>query len=383
MNMIDPIRSWCAVVAVGLLAGCGARSTDEIGGKTSWLSRCDRDADCASLNGGRCVQNLCTARCEPSSCDKVSGTACATSNVAACITEPTCLPTCSRQGDCAAFGSGYDCIGSVCVVGCGETQGSVSVDVSDETNAEETSLDGGTTPALSGPATAETPSASNPTSPTSEAPNATQSAEVASEVPELTTSAEPPEQTSETTSSSSAAPTESGPLDTTADEPPLPPLIVEGNLLVNGDFEETIEPWTVMGNAAILRSEAEAHTGNASLVCGGRTQQWEGPALELLSVMEPGKQYVMKAWVWVNEVSPFHIVAAAPCLGDAGVSSDDSLVYIPVGSALGYELRWTQIETAPFAMRDDCALESFTLYVEGPNPAVGFYLDDVSLVAVD
>lgn len=57
------------VVALACL-GCGASSSGgESGGKTNWLSPCERDADCRSLEDAVCNDLVCTPRCDVEHCD--------------------------------------------------------------------------------------------------------------------------------------------------------------------------------------------------------------------------------------------------------------------------------------------------------------------------
>lgn len=95
--------------------GCGARTQSEVGGKTSWLAACKRDADCAALDGAICVQNLCTAQCKSNGCGGVEGTRCAP-EINGCFEDATCLPRCSEPADCRKFGASYGCIEGACVL---------------------------------------------------------------------------------------------------------------------------------------------------------------------------------------------------------------------------------------------------------------------------
>lgn len=94
---------------------CGARIESEVGGKTSWLSACERDADCTRLDGAKCVQNLCTVECENDGCGAVEGTRCAT-QINGCFEAAACLPRCSEPSDCGSYGANYSCLEGACVL---------------------------------------------------------------------------------------------------------------------------------------------------------------------------------------------------------------------------------------------------------------------------
>lgn len=107
--------SWPLLAFALVLTACGGRTQQEVGGKTSWLSACTRDADCSALEGAVCVQQLCTVTCENEGCGGVSGTSCTESGTS-CLTRAACLPDCTNTSDCRRFGSDYTCRESVCVM---------------------------------------------------------------------------------------------------------------------------------------------------------------------------------------------------------------------------------------------------------------------------
>lgn len=117
-----PLRSYryalgCAAVIGACIAtvACGSRTQSEVGGKTSWLAACSRDADCSPLEDAKCVQNLCTVECENTGCAVVGGTQCA-SPLDGCFEAAACLPACSEPSDCRNVGSNYACVTGVCVL---------------------------------------------------------------------------------------------------------------------------------------------------------------------------------------------------------------------------------------------------------------------------
>lgn len=141
---------WLACAAL-LISACGARTSDDVGGKTSWLSSCDDDADCDRIQGAECIQHLCTKACETNGCGQVEGTDCV-SVARSCLTEPSCLPQCDDRNDCARFGSELTCLDSVCVK---ESCARVSDDTEPDAEATATVVPNGTIdPTINAPTSA-------------------------------------------------------------------------------------------------------------------------------------------------------------------------------------------------------------------------------------
>lgn len=173
-------------------------------------------------------------------------------------------------------------------------------------------------------------------------------------------------------------------------EPP-PPLVVEGNLIQNSSFEQPVLTgtlpgrWQVIGNAAAIVSSSISHTGNRSWQCAGRTANWEGPGIELRTILDPGLVYVARAWVRMDADSPatFHIVRKNVCVFDGAVEQDNDanrpLIYTQLAAGFSTGNEWVYLESSPFTLRD-CEVNSFVLYFEGPAAGESFYVDDVAVI---
>lgn len=167
---------------------------------------------------------------------------------------------------------------------------------------------------------------------------------------------------------------------------PGPVVVDPRNLLVgtNADCEGGRGEWTVLGGSVLVVSDSAAHTGAKGMLSQGRTQSWEGPTIELVGLLKPGRQYVASGWVRSEDGSgqPFHIVRKGICVGDGGVvETDDSEIYVQLASAYTSG-DWVQLVSAPFTL-PTCHLQTFAIYFEGPAPGKSFYLDDVSVVPAD
>lgn len=204
--------------------------------------------------------------------------------------------------------------------------------------------------------------------------------------------------TSDTTTSSEVPTTDeptstSEPTSSSSDESsgPPPPLVVEGNEIQNSSFEQPVLTgtlpgrWQVIGNAAAIVSNTVSHTGSRSWQCAGRTQNWEGPGINLLTILDPGITYVARAWVRMeaNKPATFHMVRKALCMYEGGVEPENEttkpLIYNQLAAAFTVGDEWVQLESAPFTLRD-CELNTFVLYFEGPGAGESFFLDDVAVI---
>lgn len=160
-----------------------------------------------------------------------------------------------------------------------------------------------------------------------------------------------------------------------------PPVVVDpNNLLTNASFEDGVGEWVGLANSTVETSATTAHTGEQSLQSVGRTQGWEGPSLEVKSLVQPGADYVVSGWVRsANGGQPFHILRKALCVGDAGAAeSSESYAYHQLAETYTNET-WAELVTEPFTI-PDCELETFVIFFEGPSQGESFYVDDVSLL---
>ena len=63
------------------------------------------------------------------------------------------------------------------------------------------------------------------------------------------------------------------------------PVVVVSNTFEDG----TVQSWTPRADEAVANSTAAAHAGTHSLLVTGRTRTWEGPTLNVLSLMQKGR----------------------------------------------------------------------------------------------
>lgn len=157
-------------------------------------------------------------------------------------------------------------------------------------------------------------------------------------------------------------------------------IVDPNNLLTNASFEEGVGAWVGFGTSLADVSTTTAHTGQQSLQSTGRTQSWEGPSIDVTSLVQPGADYVVSGWVRSADVGQtFHILRKASCVGDAGAGeSSESFTYFQLAETYTNET-WAELVSDPFTI-PDCELESFVIFFEGPSQGESFYIDDVALL---
>jgi hypothetical protein len=98
------------LIGVALTTACAATEAPNNGGRTNWLSECNRDADCGDLE---CFDNMCTRACDRSSscADLGSNATCESDNDRNGI----CSLRCDREEDCSSRGMHLSCDGASCV----------------------------------------------------------------------------------------------------------------------------------------------------------------------------------------------------------------------------------------------------------------------------
>jgi endo-1,4-beta-xylanase len=149
------------------------------------------------------------------------------------------------------------------------------------------------------------------------------------------------------------------------------------NLLVNPGFESgTTEGWTCWGGSLTIVSGTPqsglVHSGWSSALMSGRTQTWQGPVQSILGLLTAGKAYGFSAWVKLQN-----------CAGDqAGITIAQTDAagtnYYGAGSAGVYGDCWTLV-TGTFTLNVKGALTRLDMYLEGPQPGVCFYVDDLCI----
>lgn len=151
-----------------------------------------------------------------------------------------------------------------------------------------------------------------------------------------------------------------------------------GQVVFASDFEDgSTQGWFGRGSAQVAVSPDQAHSGAASLLTTGRADTWQGPGRDLRAVLQPGVSYEIEAYVRLADApaADLHMtVQRTPAGGDTAFERIASDVSATDGD-------WTRIAGSySFTSTDHDELQ---LYLESPDPAVSFYLDDVVITAAE
>lgn len=178
----------------------------------------------------------------------------------------------------------------------------------------------------------------------------------------------------------SVAPETSAPADTTMVDETSAPDPYGADIITNGNFETGSWWWYASpGNpVTIAQTTAVAHGGTGSLLTTGRSDNWHGPALNLLAggvtqAITQGSTYFVQAYVRLNG-------SASDNIGLSISQTCDSVDGFPsIDSATVTNTEWTLLE-GTFTVPTCTSLSTFALYAQSStSTTVEFYIDDVSI----
>lgn len=156
------------------------------------------------------------------------------------------------------------------------------------------------------------------------------------------------------------------------------PALAWGQPITNHTFENgQTHGWGPRGPVTVVSSTDVARTGAASLKTTGRTASWNGPAIDLRSMLQANTTYQISGWV--------RLVAGQP---------QSSLKFTAERTPAGGAVTFTQV-TAPQATTDaawvqlqgifsfpDASNDVLTLYLESDDPTSAYYLDDFTITVL-
>ena len=143
------------------------------------------------------------------------------------------------------------------------------------------------------------------------------------------------------------------------------------NLIGNASFEAGTDGWFGFGIASVTLDSHE-HTGRRAGLAAGRTDTWQGPAIDVSALVQPGWVYDASAFVSIRGATTdaVRLSAKITCPGAASTFSTvaanvaNQRSYISLRGALSIPL---------------CTQPEVILYVEGPAAGVSILVDDVAL----
>ena len=143
------------------------------------------------------------------------------------------------------------------------------------------------------------------------------------------------------------------------------------------DFEDqTTDGFFPFGNPTVAVSNAQANTGQFSLLTTNRTQNFEGPGVSLLNTLTPGQSYLIKVAARLNQsqnpTASLQLTVMSVANGNQSFTA--------VGTGTVDANGWTTIQgvyTPPSS-----GITTLIAYVEAPNDATAsYYIDTFSVSA--
>lgn len=140
------------------------------------------------------------------------------------------------------------------------------------------------------------------------------------------------------------------------------------------DFETGIGDWGPRGDGVVLEVVSdEAFSGENSLLVTGRTQNWNGPALAIDSIVDWKREYTFSVQVKLTEGFEESEVTIS-----TENTAGENTTWDNIASARVNAEEWTEI-SGTYSIPD--GMESITLYAESPVEELEFYLDSVKIIA--
>ena len=144
----------------------------------------------------------------------------------------------------------------------------------------------------------------------------------------------------------------------------------------SSNFEDgTTQGWgSRTGVETVAVTNADAHTGNFSLLTTGRTATFRGPSHDATGKMCNGSQYAVIVWVKMAPGQPDTQIRVSVQLNLAGTASFKTVV----NNTTVTSSAWVRLKVKPYTFAG--AYDSMSIYVESNNmPNASFYIDDFSL----
>lgn len=142
------------------------------------------------------------------------------------------------------------------------------------------------------------------------------------------------------------------------------------NLIVNGDLEQGLEPWTHQGGV-ISRSSAHVHSGQYSLLMAGRKQEWNAPMMPLRGLKD-NTLYRFSIFVRMNDGEPSTNVRLTIKRTTSGQTT-----FTPLGGGSANSGGWTEI-VGTFSAANITQSENVSIYLEAEHPSVSYFIDTLT-----
>lgn len=146
---------------------------------------------------------------------------------------------------------------------------------------------------------------------------------------------------------------------------------VSTEIIVNGDVEQGLEPWTHQGGV-ISRSSAHAHSGKYSVLIAGRKQEWHAPMMPL-SGLKDNTFYRFSVYARLNEGEPDSQLRLTIRRKTAGQTT-----FTPLGGNWVRNTEWTEV-VGTFASGNISDSENVAVYLEAENPTASYFVDTLTV----
>lgn len=149
-------------------------------------------------------------------------------------------------------------------------------------------------------------------------------------------------------------------------------------LVLNSTFESgTRENWEPRGSGVNVQPSKEVfHGGNYSLFTTGRSRGWHGAQINVSKILQAGKSYDISVWVYQKsgEAQKITLTMERKYNVDADTKYDTIVWQKNVPDKTWIEL------TGSYTVPSNVSIEKLLLYVESPNTALEFFVDDVKVI---
>lgn len=146
----------------------------------------------------------------------------------------------------------------------------------------------------------------------------------------------------------------------------------ESDIVLQADFENaSLEGLSTMGNVSLVVDNTKSYSGNYCLKVTNRTENWNGAAIVNDNILQPGKKYSIKAFVFHEQPSSEDIKCTLKTTDKNATDSYDNLTVVSAPPST-----WTEISsefTIPFET------SSSTLYFEATHTSMDMYIDMITI----
>lgn len=148
------------------------------------------------------------------------------------------------------------------------------------------------------------------------------------------------------------------------------------NLITNPGFETGDTTGWNAGGCSIAVSPV-SHSGSYGALVTNRSDTWSGIGQSLLGKLSDGQTCIVSAWIRIENAAEANVSATIHKVDDNGDNWTPVVWSQPCGDS-----GWT-ILSGFYTLEAAGTLSELYLYFEGPDPAVNYYVDDVSVTVTD